>query len=131
MPFEKTWKVYAGATDYSGRIYTPVVVDYIVRTLEELRETAGFPNERFANADFIPPARHVDIEYLSGIKAGDYVHLTLDPNPGRSSITYAVRGEVDGTVVFKGSITTVCIDKETEEPIAIPEEFRDGLRTLE
>ncbi|MEF8814573.1 MAG: thioesterase family protein [Halovenus sp.] len=131
MAFEKEWKIYAGDTDYSGRIYTPVVVDYLIKTLQDFRASIGFPNERFESGEYIPPARNIDINYLSAIRTGDRVGITIDPTVGTTSITYDVVGEVDGKAVFDGTTTTVFIDKGSQEPIPVPEEFKRGVETAE
>jgi len=131
MPFTKEWKIYAGDTDYSGRIYTPEVVDYVVMTLQDLRESIGFPNERFQSSAYIPPARNVDIDYLAAVRVDDRLEITLDPAVGTTSITYTAVGEVDGDVAFEGTLTTVFVDTESGEPIPVPEEFEEAVRRVE
>lgn len=131
MAFEKEWKIYAGDTDYSGRIYTPEVVDFLIKTLQDFRASIGFPNERFESGEYIPPARNIDVNYLAAIRTGDRLAVTIDPTIGTTSVTYEVGGEVEGTAVFDGTITTVFIDKESQEPIPVPEAFRRGVETAD
>jgi len=127
MPFEHSWKIYAGDTDYSGRIYTPVVIDYVIMTLQEMRDTVGFSNQRFENESYYPPARNVDIDYLDAIKTDDKLEITVRPEFGTTSVTYHVAGYVSDATVFEGSLTTVFIDKDSERPIQIPDEYREAM----
>lgn len=127
MPFERTWRIYAGDTDYSGRIYTPVVVDYVIKTIQDFRRSFGFSNQRFQSEAFIPPARNVTIDYVGSIETEDLLLIELDAHVGTTSITYHVHGEVDGTDVCHGTVTTVCVDKETGEPVSVPDEYREGI----
>lgn len=130
MPYESTWTIYAGDTDYSGRIYTPVVIDYVIKTLGEFRAGVGFPNERFETGPVVPPARHIDIEYLDAIRVDDELTITLTPTVGRTSVTHAFVGTVGGETVFEGELTVVYIDTETEEPVPVPEDLLPELERI-
>ena len=130
MPYQSEWTVHAGDTDYSGRIYTPVVIDYVIKTLSEFRATVGFSDERFEHGPVVPPARSIDIEYLSAIRVGDVVTVTLTPTVGNTSVTHAFTGTVDGETVFDGSLTVVYIDTETETPVSVPKELVPELRAI-
>ena len=130
MPYEKTWTIYAGDTDYSGRIYTPVVVDYVIRTLASFRRGVGFPNKRFETGPVVPPARHIDIEYLGAIEVDDELTIELTPTIGDTSVTHAFTGTVDGERVFDGELTVVFVDTETEEPVPVPAELIHELEQI-
>ncbi|WP_435158238.1 acyl-CoA thioesterase [Haladaptatus sp. DFWS20] len=130
MAFEFTWTIYAGDTDYSERICTPVVVDYVVRTLQEFRSSIGFTNKRFQHEAYIPPARNVDIDYLAPIWADDELTITLDPSIGTTSMTYELTGTTERSHAVEGSLTTVFVDSNSGEPIPIPEEFRDNVESF-
>lgn len=130
MPYESTWTIYAGDTDYSGRIYTPVVIDYVIKTLGEFRAGVGFPNERFETGPVVPPARHIDIEYLGAIRVDDELTITLTPTVGRTSVRHTFTGTVDGETVFEGELTVVYIDTETEEPVPVPEDLLPELERI-
>jgi len=130
MPYESTWTIYAGDTDYSGRIYTPVVIDYVIKTLGEFRAGVGFPNERFETGPVVPPARHIDIDYLGAIRVDDELTIALTPTIGETSVTHAFTGTVDGDPVFEGELTVVYIDTETEAPVPVPEELVPELERI-
>jgi len=123
MPYESTWTIYGGDTDYSGRIYTPVAIDYVIRSITEYRSGIGFPNSRFEQGSVVPPARNVEIEYLGAITVDDELTITLTPTVGTTSVTYEFSGQVDGELVFRGSLTAVYIDTETEESVPVPPEL--------
>lgn len=130
MPYESTWTIYAGDTDYSGRIYTPVIIDYVIKTLGEFRAGIGFPNQRFESGPVVPPARHIDIEFLDAIRVDDELTITLTPTVGSTSVTHAFTGAVDGSVVFEGELTVVYIDTETEQPVPIPDDLIPELERI-
>jgi acyl-CoA thioesterase FadM len=130
MPYESTWTIYAGDTDYSGRIYTPVIVDYVIKTLGEFRTSVGFPNGRFEAGPVVPPARHLDVEFLGAIRVDDELTIALTPTIGSTSVTHAFTGTVDGAVVFEGELTVVYIDTETEQPVPVPEELVPELERI-
>lgn len=130
MPYESTWTIYAGDTDYSGRIYTPVVIDYVIRTLADFRTSVGFPDRRFETGPVVPPARHIDIEYVDAIRVDDELTIVLTPTVGRTSVTHAIVGTVDGEPVFEGELTVVYIDTETEEPVPVPEDLIPELERI-
>lgn len=130
MPYKSTWTIYAGDTDYSGRIYTPVVIDYVIRTLGQFRASVGFPDRRFETGSVVPPARHIDIEYLGAIHVDDELTITLTPTVGLTSVTHAFTGTVDGVTVVDGKLTVVYIDTETEEPVPVPDELVPELERI-
>lgn len=130
MPYESTWRIYAGDTDYSGRVYTPVVIDYVIRTLGDFRSSVGFPNERFEEGPVVPPARHVDIEYLDAIRVDDELTITVTPSVGSTSVTHAFAGSIDGELVCEGELTVVWIDTETEQPVSVPGEMVSELEQV-
>jgi acyl-CoA thioesterase FadM len=130
MPYESTWTISAGDTDYSGRIYTPVVIDYVIKTLGEFRRGVGFPNKRFETGPVVPPARNIEIEYLGAIRVDDELAIALTPSVGTTSVTHAFTGTVDGELVFEGELTVVFIDTETEEPVPVPEELLPELERI-
>lgn len=131
MAYQSEWKVRAGETDYSGLIYTPDVVEFVVQTLQDFRAEIGFSNVRFRELDYIPPIVNVDVNYRDSVWVDDRVTVALVPSPGTSSVTYEVTGTVDGDVVFDGSVTTAFIDKETHEPISIPEAFSEAVERFQ
>lgn len=130
MPFERTWRVYTGDTDYSGRIYTPTVIDYVIRTLAELRRSLGFPNRRFESGPVVPPARNVTVDYHAAIRVDDVVRIALTPTVGTTSVTHAFTGHVDDELVFEGELTVVYIDTESEAPVPVPSELADELSAI-
>jgi acyl-CoA thioesterase FadM len=127
MGFEKTWKIYVGDTDCFGLVYTPVVVDYAIRTLQDYRAALGLPLEFYREHDFIAPARNVDIDFLGNIGPTDALSIELVPDIGETSITYHVRGEVDDDPVFEGTMTMVYVSKTENEPIRVPDVVRQRM----
>lgn len=127
MAFEKSWKVYVGDTDCFGLIYTPVVIDYILRTLEDYRSEMGFAAAIRPDSDFIAPARNVDISYTGSIRPRDRLIIELRPNVGNTSITYEVTGTVEGRSVVDGEMTFVYVSRSDNQVIRVPDVVRECL----
>jgi acyl-CoA thioesterase FadM len=130
MPYERTWRIYAGDTDFSGRIYTPNAIDYVIRTLAEFRRSAGFPDRRFENGSVVPPARNVEIGYVAPIRVDDRVRIVLTPTVSTTSVTHAFTGHVGDDLVLEGELTAVFVDRETGEPVPVPTELVEELERV-
>jgi acyl-CoA thioesterase FadM len=124
MGFERSWKIYVGDTDCFGRVYTPVVVDYAIRTLQDFRADLGLDVDFYLENDVIAPAKNVDIDYEGPIEPDDTLTIALDPTVGKTSITYAVDGTVAEERVARGSMTMVYVTRSGGEPVRVPEEVR-------
>jgi acyl-CoA thioesterase FadM len=127
MAFEKTWNIYVGDTDCFGLIYTPVVVDYIVRTLEDFRKEMEFPIEIRPDSHVIAPARNVNVNYEGNIRPNDDLTITLQPNVGTTSITYDITGKVQDEVVVEGELTCVYVNTADNQPTPVPDEIRERI----
>lgn len=124
MPFEKTWRVYVGDTDCFGLMYTPVAIDYIIRTLEDFRREMGFHDEITSEGNVIAPARNVNVNYVGNILPGDDLTIHMRPSVGNTSITYAVTGNVADEQVVEGELTFVYFDRAANNVTPVPETIR-------
>ncbi|MBZ6496041.1 acyl-CoA thioesterase [Natrinema longum] len=77
---------------------------------------------------------NAELNYRAGAEFGDTIVNELAVTEmGTSSFTsdYRARRKSDGEPLVEGSVTHVAVDLETEEPIAIPDEFRDAVAAFQ
>lgn len=129
MAFRYRWKVRVGDTDFSGLVFTPKVIECMVEGIEDLMDEIGCPPSTAHERGFIYPVAHAEADYISPLGIGDKVTVELTPQVGNSSVTFDFKGEIE-EIVFRGEITTVFIDKETMDPIPIPNKIRQKLKNI-
>jgi acyl-CoA thioesterase FadM len=127
MAYTYQWTVRTGDTDFSGFVYTPTVIDYVVRGMEQLMTEVGFSPSASTERGFVYPAVHAEADYLSTFGVDDKITIALIPDVGETSITLTARGTLDDETVFKSTLTLACIDVETMEAAQIPEDIQTQL----
>jgi acyl-CoA thioesterase FadM len=127
MAYTYEWIVRTGDTDFSGFVYTPTVIDYVVRGMEELMTEIGFSPSASTERGFVYPAVHAEADYLGTFGVDDEVTIALVPDVGETSITLTARGTLDGETVFTATLTLACVDVETMESAQIPEDIQTQL----
>lgn len=128
MHREYNWTVRAGDTDFSGLVYTPAVIDQVIRRVEAFRQHAGLAHEFFTEHGLILPTVNVEANYRSPVRLEDDVVLTLAPEIGRTSVVFRAEGRVDGREAFDVRLTNVVTDRQTLRPVAVPDEVRERLQ---
>ena len=128
MAYSYTWTVRTGDTDFSGLIYTPTVIDHVVRGMEELMTEIDFSPSAAEERGLLYPAVHAEADYVDSISVDDTVAIALVPRVGDASITLAARGTLKGELVFTAELTLACIDAATGEPTRVPPDIRDRLQ---
>ena len=127
MAYSYDWTVRTGDTDFSGFVYTPTVIDYVVRGMEELMEEIGFSPSAADDRGVVYPAVHAEADYVGTFGVDDTVTVELVPSVGDTSITLTARGSLDDETVFTAELTLACIDSETMEPAVVPTDIRERL----
>lgn len=127
MAYTYEWTVRTGDTDFSGFVYTPTVIDYVVRGMEDLMTEIGFSPSASTERGFVYPAVHAEADYLGTFGVDDEVTIALVPDVGETSITLTARGRLDDETVFTATLTLACIDVETMEPARVPEDIQTQL----
>ena len=65
MPYRYEWTVSVGQTDFSGRIYTPELVDCLAEGLERMMCEVGYGPKRAFEEGIVYPVVHTEAEYLT------------------------------------------------------------------
>lgn len=128
MAYSYMWTVRTGDTDFSGLIYTPTVIDHVVRGMEELMTEIDFSPSAAEERGLLYPAVHAEADYVDSIGVDDTVAIALVPRVGDASITLAARGTFEGELVFTAELTLACIDAATGESTRAPPDIRDRLQ---
>lgn len=127
MGYTYEWTVRTGDTDFSGFVYTPTVIDYVVRGMEQLMSDIGFSPSASGKRGFVYPAVHAEADYHGTFGVDDQVTVELVPAVGETSIKLAASGALGDETVFTADLTLACIDKETMEPVHVPDDIRESL----
>lgn len=128
MTYTYEWQIRSGDTDFSGLVYTPEVIDCMVVAVQALLQEVGYSHTT-AMADGIQyPAVRAEADYLGSITIDDLVTVEVTPEIGTTSITFRAVGTVSETV-FEGSITLVFVDADSGEPVPVPGDVSEKLRT--
>jgi acyl-CoA thioesterase FadM len=131
MPFTTTRTILFGDCDPAGIIYTPRVAYFVVEAVQEFVSTIlGGPaiREMFAMG-ILPPARALSIEYMAPMTWDDKIIIQVTPGEQKTtSFTFllSASGRND-EVVFRASMTQVCVSPETKRPVAVPERLAQAL----
>jgi acyl-CoA thioesterase FadM len=127
MAYSYTWTVRTGDTDFSGLIYTPTVIDHVVRGMEELMAEIEFSPSAAQERGLLYPAVHAEADYVDSFGVDDIVTVALVPHVGDASIELAARGTLDDELVFTAELTLVCTDAASGESTPVPLDIRDRL----
>lgn len=128
MEYEFDWKLRAADTDFSGRVYTPAVLDYTVRAINQLMEDFDHSAYQLEEREgVIYPVARAEIDYLESIQVGDEVVIHLDAAVGTTSITFSAVGRREGDAVFEAEVTAVFVETATGDSVSVPDAVRTRL----
>lgn len=127
--FERTWTVRFSDTDPFGIAHYPRIVDAVHETSDMFMEVIGWPFwELSLEHGFGLPIVEVDIEFENPVRAGDEVEILLVPDLGERSVRFEYEAlRPDGSVAFTGFEQRVCVPKDGESAMALPDELRDAM----
>jgi acyl-CoA thioesterase FadM len=128
MAYSYTWTVRTGDTDFSGLVYTPAVIDCVVRGMEKLMTEIEFSPTAAQERGLLYPAVHAEADYVDSFGVDDTVTVTLVPCVGDTSITLTARGTLNNELVFTAELTLACIDAASSEPTPVPSDIRNLLQ---
>lgn len=127
MPYSYTWTVRSGDTDFSGRVYTPAVVEQVVLGMEELMAEIGWSVATIHERGLLNPTAHVAADYVEPFGVEDRIEVELIPQVGESAVTISAVGRRDGRIAFEADLVNVFVDDETGEKVPVPDDVADRL----
>jgi YbgC/YbaW family acyl-CoA thioester hydrolase len=115
-------------TDASGRIHYSCLFRYFESAEIEFFRVLGF---RTFAADVSFPRVHVECDYRLALLYDDLIGIEVRlAKLGRSSVRLEFVVKKDGLVAAEGNVVMVCMDRKTQQAVAIPEETRAVLVRL-
>lgn len=128
MPYEFDWQVRVADSDFSGLVYTPAVLDYSIRAINELMASMDYAAYQEGDAaDVIYPTKHAAVDFVEPIGVGDQLTIEVTPDLGDSSVTFVAKGRRGDETAFEATVIMVFVDADTMEPVSIPDDVRTGL----
>jgi YbgC/YbaW family acyl-CoA thioester hydrolase len=125
-PFRFEVRIRFIDTDTSGRIHYTAMFRYFESAEIEFMRSLGMS---YSGNAFGLPRVHVECDFLLAIGYDDLIAIEVCLTKlGRSSIRLQFCARKLGEVAAKGAVVVVCMDKETQSAIPIPDELRARLR---
>lgn len=131
MPFVTTRTVLFGDCDPAGIVYTPRIGYFVIEAIHEFlsHRLGGEGLRKVFAMGILPPARALSVEFVAPMTWDEVISIEVrSETPGTTSFGFAVEGrQATGEVTFRASMTQVCIDPESKQPIALPQALRQAL----
>ncbi|MBF7728940.1 acyl-CoA thioesterase [Pseudomonas sp. N040] len=131
MDFVTKRTILFGDCDPAGIIFTPRVGYFVVEAVQEYLThlLGGSGLRQISRMGVMPPARALSIEFLSTMTWDDVIDIQVSHQPaGTSSFTFLlVARNAAGNVTFRASLTQVCVDPESRQPVPLPQALREAL----
>lgn len=122
-----------GECDPAGIVYTPRFTDFALEaTHQTLTKIFGKPSIRVLNdSGLVTPVRHSEVNYLQPLRYDDVLLQDVSVSHiGQHSYTFAINGSVNGSLVFKATISYVVLCQQHLTKVELPDWFRDVLQKL-
>lgn len=127
-PFRFQTRIRFIDTDASGRIHYTAMFRYFESAEIEFMRSLGVT---YGGRQFDFPRVHVECDFLVPMVHDDLIDIEVCLTKlGRSSGRLEFRTLRDGTLMAKGAIVIVCVDKQKQQPVPIPDEFRAKLEAV-
>jgi len=112
-------------TDASGRIHYSCLFRYFESAEIEFFRSLGF---RTFREDVSFPRVHVECDYQLALLYDDLVQIEVRlAKVGRTSVRLEFRVLKAGQLAAAGCVVMACMDRKTQQGVAIPEELREKL----
>jgi acyl-CoA thioester hydrolase len=127
-PFHFEVRIRFIDTDTSGRIHYTAMFRYFESAEIEFMRSLGM---QYAGHGFGLPRVHVECDFLLAIVYDDLIAIEVCLTKlGRSSIRLEFYARKLGELAAKGAVVVVCMDRETQSAVPIPEELRARLEPM-
>ncbi len=127
-PFHFETRIRFIDTDASGRIHYTALFRYFESAEIEFMRTIGLV---YLRDEFTFPRVHVECDYKLALGHDDLIDIAVCLTKlGRSSVRLEFRTTRDGVLAATGVIVVVCMDRNTQRAIAIPDKLRRKLQSV-
>jgi YbgC/YbaW family acyl-CoA thioester hydrolase len=124
-----------GHVDQAKIVYYPHLYHFGHEAMEETFRAAvgiSYP-DLIAKERLGFPAVHLESDFLETVGYGETLRVAVSVvKVGTTSVTWRFEGAraSDGTVAFRTTVTTVCVDMDRFRPVPVPPKIRAGLERL-
>lgn len=137
--FEIRLQTYWGDADAAGIVFFPNYFKFVAQAEEEFYRALGMFKEKLLDKHKVMvPRVEAFAKFSHPIRNGAAIRVRLTPSfPGEKALRYDFeiladkemdKGSDKGPLVIsQGYITAVCVDRQTFEPMAFPEEVRSRI----
>jgi acyl-CoA thioester hydrolase len=115
-------------TDASGRIHYTCMFRYFESAELEFMRALGIG---YTRSDLGFPRVHVECDYLLALGFDDLIRIEVCLTQlGRSSARLEFRTWTYGELAARGAVVIVCMDRKTQQAMAIPDDLRAKLESV-
>jgi acyl-CoA thioester hydrolase len=127
-PFVFQSRVRFGDTDASGRIYYVSLLNHLDAAEAEFLRSLGVGYREIQDRKTGFPRVRVECDYTGALVYDDLMDIAVTVDRvGRASFTLAFDVTVEGRPAANGKVTIVCVDRDTQRSIPLPEKLRGAL----
>ena len=131
MGFVTRRTILFGDCDPAGIIFTPRVGYFVVEAVQEYLThlLGGSGLRQITRMGVMPPARALSMEFLNTMTWDEVIDIQVSHQPpGTSAFTFLLEARnASGNLTFRASLTQVCVDPESRQPVPLPPELRAAL----
>jgi acyl-CoA thioester hydrolase len=121
-PFRYEFRIRFADTDASGRIHYTALFRFFEAAETELFRTFGIS---YTRGSFNFPRVHAECDIRLALVHDDLIQVEVCLSKlGTSSMRLEFRALKDGDVAATGTVVIVCMDRESQRAIPIPEDLR-------
>jgi acyl-CoA thioester hydrolase len=124
-PFRYEFRIRFADTDASGRIHYTALFRFFEAAETELFRTLGIS---YTRDSFNFPRVHAECDIRLALVHDDLIQVEVCLTKlGTSSMRLEFRALKDGAVAATGAVVIVCMDRQSQRAIPIPEDLRERI----
>jgi 1,4-dihydroxy-2-naphthoyl-CoA hydrolase len=130
--FKSEVKVYFYDADPAGIIFYASLFKFAHSAYEELMKNFGLEKNYFFDDEIVLPIIHAEADYISPVKVGDKLIVSVDVSQLReSSFELSYKFTNDGGKLKASAKTVhVCVNKEGFKKVSLPEKLHEKLKSV-
>ena len=115
-------------TDASGRIHYTSLFRFFESAETELFRTFDIS---YGRGSYLFPRVHAECDIQLALHHDDLLHIEVSLTKlGKSSLRFEFQALKDGAVAATGAVVIVCMDRQSQRSVPIPEELRSKLLAI-
>lgn len=128
VEFSLPLRVYIEDTDAGGIVFYVNYLKYIERARTELMRSLGFGKQFIFNRDLMFVVQNVSLSYLQAAYLDEELCATACVKECGAAYILLEQSVIrDQTVLVRGEVKIVCVDKHTIKPRRMPREIQQAM----